>query len=244
MEFSIESWAASAPGLSDARDWRSWSEDPRPPGVGPAPELRAIPPMQRRRISTLGRHALLALEEVSTEAAPEAPRVYASRFGELKRSAELLEQLFQDGGPSPMSFSLSVHNAIGALSSIARADTLPYTAVAAGEETLEAALLEAAGLLADGAPEVLIVIYEDAIPEPWREFDALPEAAFPRAVALRVRPPQGPSGFRLRCEAADGATPAATSLPPELQLVKFLCGGAERMTRVVGARRWEWTRRG
>ena len=244
MEFSIERWAASAPGLSDARDWRSWCEDPQPLGEGPAPELSGIPPIQRRRISTLGRHALHAIGEIATDAAPEAPRVYASRFGELKRSAELLGQLFEEGGPSPMSFSLSVHNAIGALSSIARADTLPYTAVAAGAETLEAAFLEAAGLLANGAPEVLVVVYEDAIPAPWRDFEALPGAAFPRALAARVRPASDTGSIRLRCGPAQGVEPAAVSLPPELEFVHFLCSGAERLTRVVGSRRWEWTRHG
>lgn len=244
MDFSIESWAASAPGLSETRDWRSWCEDPRPVAEGPTPELSGVPPLQRRRISTLGRHVLHAVEVIATDAAPAAPRVYASRFGELKRSAELLGQLFEEGGPSPMSFSLSVHNAIGALSSIARSDTQPYTAVAAGEETLETALHEAAGLLADGAPEVLVVMYEDAIPEPWQPFDAPWPTTFPRAVALRVAPAHGGSRIRLQGGAASGPPPVPASLPPELQLVRFLSSGADRLTRVVGARRWDWVRHG
>lgn len=242
MEFCIERWAASAPGLRDAQAWRSWCEAPGPLREAPAPELSGIPPMQRRRISALGRHALHALEEVAHGADPETPRIYASRFGELHRSADLLGQLLEDGGVSPMSFSLSVHNAIGALSSIARSDQRPYTAVAAGEETLEAAFVEATALLADGAPEVLIVAYEDAIPEPWAGGAPLPSTDFPRAVALRVTPPKATARMALRCEDPGEATRAATLLPPELQLVSFLSSDAARLDRVVGSRRWEWVR--
>jgi hypothetical protein len=81
------------------------------------------------------------------------PLVFASRHGDVARSMDLLGALASDQPLSPTGFGLSVHNAIAALYSIARGHRGNYLALAAGQATVEAACLEAAGLLADGARE-------------------------------------------------------------------------------------------
>lgn len=248
MDFCIERWAAWAPGITDPVAWDAWLGRPERPGIHEAPELKQLPPMQRRRVSGLGRYALSAAYEVQADAPDDAPLVFASRYGELSRSVELLEQLARGEALSPMSFSLSVHNAIGALSSIARADTAAYTAVAAGEETLEAAFTEACGLLADGHRAVLVVSYDEPVPEVWREVSDEGGRSFPRALGFRViRREDGP-GFSLESRHAAPAADAGLHgdagprLPADLEVLRFLRTSEPVLERAIGNRRWRWVR--
>ncbi|HET9679520.1 MAG TPA: beta-ketoacyl synthase chain length factor, partial [Gammaproteobacteria bacterium] len=64
----------------------------------------------------------------------------------------------------PTSFSLSVHNSIVGLYSMARQDTAATTVIAAGSDTLPQALIEAAGCLHRQHPEVLLVYADDELP--------------------------------------------------------------------------------
>jgi hypothetical protein len=61
-------------------------------------------------------------------------------------------------------FGLAVHNASAGLFSIARADRANHIALAAGPATIEHAVIEACGLLADGAPMVLLVACDAPLP--------------------------------------------------------------------------------
>ena len=63
-----------------------------------------------------------------------------------------------------------MHNAVAALYSIAQCHTDNTVVVAAGRATVAAALTEAAALLADGAPEVLVVCYEAPLPDDYASF--------------------------------------------------------------------------
>lgn len=243
MDFCIERWAAWAPGFSDPVSWQAWFQNPERPGIHDAPELKQLPPMQRRRVGALGRYALSAAYALQETAPADVPVIFASRYGELSRSAELLTQLAQGEALSPMSFSLSVHNAIGALSSIARGDTTSYTAVAAGDETLEAAFTEAAGLLADDVDEVLIVAYDEPVPEVWGHFEDLRALAFPRALGFRVRRRESGPGFSLTSTAAPDAPVARPAeLPADLEVLRFLVRDDAVLERRVGTRRWRWVR--
>ncbi|MCP3140980.1 beta-ketoacyl synthase chain length factor [Pyxidicoccus sp. QH1ED-7-1] len=201
--------------------------------------MTEMPAMMRRRVERLGRIALQAAYGCQAEA-PPCPVVFASRYGELSRSVELLEQLARATPLSPTSFSLSVHNAIGALFSIARGDTTAYTAVAAGEETVEAAFVEGCALLSEGAPEVMVVVYDEPLPRPYQHFQEY--AAFPHAWACRLRAADGASGYRLTCGAATGAPEhtGAEALPAGLSVLRMLAGGAEGFEHAVGPRRWRW----
>ncbi len=240
VDFAIDRWSAWAPGLSDIAAWESWLSRPYPLQSGGVPALSEMPAMMRRRVERLGRVALQAAYTCQ-EGPAESPIVFASRYGDLSRSVELLTQLAQSTPLSPTSFSLSVHNAIGALYSIARGDTGGYSAVASGPETVEAAFVEACGLLADGAKDVLVVVYDEPIPTPWQRFAEY--ADFPRAFACRVRPAEGTSGVRLSCHAKPDTEQSSTeALPPDLAALRFLVSDVERYEHRVGHRCWQWQR--
>lgn len=112
--------------------------------------------MQRRRIERIGRMAMQAAYWCSSTTAG-VPLVFASRHGDVQRSYELLRQLASEEPMSPTQFGLSAHNAIAALYSIVHGERGSYLALAAGRATAEAALVEVAGLLAEGADEVQLV---------------------------------------------------------------------------------------
>jgi hypothetical protein len=242
MGFSIQRWAAWAPGLVHPADWEAWLRQPHPLPAEGTPALTEMPAMMRRRVDRLGRIALQSAYGAHADA-PDAPVLFASRYGDLGRSLELLTQLARSEPLSPTSFSLSVHNAIGALYSIARGDTASYGAIAAGEETVEAAFTEALGLLADGAPRVMVVVYDEPVPAPWKHF-ARDDAAFPRAWACLLGPGEGPEAIHLGCDAnAPGsAEPPTADLPADLRALRFLVSGGSRWEHAVGARKWRWER--
>ncbi|MCP3102391.1 beta-ketoacyl synthase chain length factor [Myxococcus sp. K15C18031901] len=241
MVFSVHHWAAWAPGLVGHDAWTSWLARPHPLPSEGTPPLTEMPAMMRRRVDRLGRIALQAAYTCQRDA-PPCPGVFASRYGEMGRSVELLETLARAEPLSPTSFSLSVHNAMGALFSIARGDTTAYSAVAAGAETVEAAFVEACGLLADGAPEVQLVVYDEPLPRP---FDSFTERRMvPHAWACRVRAAQAGSGVTLTCHGVDGDAPRAEpgDLEDDLAVLRFLVGGAAAYDHAVGSRLWRWRR--
>lgn len=144
--------------------------------------------MMRRRIDRLGRMAC-QVAYWCHEPREDVPVVFASRYGDATRSLALLGDLAQGQPLSPTGFGLSVHNAVAALYSMARGDTANSVVVAAGRATVAAALTEAAGLLADGAPEVLVVYYESPLPADYACFHDEPALNYAwawRVAAARV----------------------------------------------------------
>jgi hypothetical protein len=192
-------------------------------------------------VERLGRAALQTSYWVQGDQPPGAV-VFASRQGDVARALLLLRQLANGETMSPASFSMSVHNALGALYSIANAYTEPYTAIAAGENTVEAAFMEALGQLADGVPDVLLVYYDEPLPPPYGIFDD--GIAFARACAYRLSLAQT-GGFSLHAaaRAPDSEIQNTASLPADLAVFDFLVNhGAQRLVRTVGPRQWEWSR--
>src|SRR5690606_36475953 len=83
-------------------------------------------------------------------------------------------------------FSLSVHNSVIGLWSIMRGETSEMTALAAAGDGLEHGAFEAAALLAEGAPAVLLVITEEQPPEAYADW--IDDVPFPYAVGLLLPP--------------------------------------------------------
>lgn len=208
----------------------------------PLPKLTEMPPMMRRRVEPLGRMALHVAYASQGQDAP-LPVVFASRYGDVPRSIALLRQLVDGQTPSPTAFSLSVHNAIGALWSIAGGHTAPYTAIAAGDETVEAAFTEAIGLLADGAPAVMVVCYDEPLPAPYDVYAGHPDT--PHAWACRLRLSHG-AGISLSSVAATAGAAAGTDAPPDRsadrRVLQFLRSDAVALDHRAGARLWQWRR--
>ncbi len=199
MRFVVAAWSAWAPDLTDADAWRAWARAPWCPAGDDRPELPQYPMMLRRRAERLARMALQTVSEV--RGAAPCPMVWASHRGETQRAVPLLRDLAETGTVAPGPFSLSVHNAVSALESIAHADSGNYTALAAAGESAELAVVEALGLLADGHEEVIVSVYDETIPECYRPY--VDDADAPFAWSWRVRRAGADPGFELGWE--DGA---------------------------------------
>lgn len=184
--FNIAQWRAWAPGLATTEDWQQWSRNPTvPDDQDDAPDVSFLPAMQRRRLSRLARMAF-SVGWPLAEGHDRLPLVFVSRHGETPRTFDILSDLAADQPLSPTQFSLSVHNAVIGLWSILRGETSEMTALAAAGDGLEHGVLEAAALLADGAPAVLLVVAEENPPRayaPW-----IDDVPFPYALGLLLTP--------------------------------------------------------
>ncbi|MDW5416431.1 beta-ketoacyl synthase chain length factor [Iodobacter sp. CM08] len=229
IRFQIAKWAAWAPAANTSQasllNLAGLSNE--------APSLSEMPAMLRRRAGRLGKTALHTAYQAA-EQGTACPVIFASRYGDITQSVEQLQLLAQSGVVSPSAFSMSVHNAISALFSIARKDTASYTAIAAGEETIEAAFTEAIGLLADDdAASVLLVCYDEPLPAPHHVFTESP--AFAHAFACRLV--KADRGFSLSSHAT---THPADDLPDGLAILHFLLSEQHSLRHTAGARTWLW----
>ena len=176
LTLPIRRWHAWAPGLTEPAAWQTWfaSGAASLPVESAAAPVEFVEPMLRRRLSPLSRTALhCAHAALAGERAEQL--IFASRHGELGTTVNLLRQLAQAEPLSPMGFSLSVHNSAAGLYGIASKDNTPATAVAAGRDSLQACLLEAAAMRASGVGAVLISYVEQDLPAPyapWQEAEA------------------------------------------------------------------------
>lgn len=246
IEFSVTGWSAWAPGLPQAQDWIDWAraDAPAAPDGEGAPALADVPPVMRRRIDRLGRMAISATDDCDDSPRREdIPLVFVSRHGDVAGSVDLLRALGQAEPLSPTAFSLSVHNAVAALYSIVRKRRGNYLALAGGAASVENACIEAAALLADGAPEVLLVCYDGPLPEVYADFADEPAHAY--AWCWRLAP-AGTPGERmsLAWEADDLAPAAAPELQHGLALHHFLLSGRAQLDIAVEDQRWRWRRHG
>lgn len=221
IHFVINAWAAFAPGLKSEADWLVWAGAPWCPQGSAQADVAAMPAMARRRLNALGRMAA----EVSYAAADEVgmPTVFASRYGDSSRSLELLAGLARGEAVSPTAFGLSVQNAIGALVSMVRDDRANMLAIAGGAASAAAGLIEAAALLADGVPEVLLVHYDAPLPGDYAQFHDEPQAAYAWAWRLGRATQPGVQGLTLTRTPEAGV---GLSTTPELPMGLALLRGA------------------
>lgn len=151
--------------------------------------LNDMPVMLRRRASAPGKMALIAAYRCLREQhdIQSIPTLFCSRHGECGRSVSLLNDLVRDIPLSPMSFSLSTHNATSGLFSIARHDPSNNIAISSGKSTIEHAVIEACGLLADGAPAILLIAYDHQLPPIFNNYHDCDEQ--PYAFAWLIQRP-------------------------------------------------------
>lgn len=258
LEFGVRAWAATAPALHTPDAWQAWCRSPwLPDGTG-LPALSSMAPMLRRRVNAIGKAALLPAYDVAGTPVPaseggsrlpQIPSVFASRHGDSERAFEMLSELAANAPISPTAFGLSVHNAIGALFSIDRGETSVQQAVAAGCDTVEAAVVEAAALLADGADEVLLVCYDAPLPAAYSEFADEPGCLFGWAWRMG-RPRAGDPAMRLEIVAQRGTREAEDTdtahpvLPHGLDVLRFFLAGEPELMHRGERAIWRWQRHG
>ncbi|SHG68126.1 beta-ketoacyl synthase chain length factor [Massilia sp. CF038] len=240
LKFSIAAHSAWAPGITTPQEWDRWSAEPTRIGEGPEPSVRAMPAMLRRRAGFLGKMAL----EVAYECLggrTDVPTVFCSRHGEVTRAVELLGELARGEALSPTTFGLAVHNASAGLFSIARVDRANHIALAAGQATIEHGVVEACGLLADGAPMVLLVAYDAPLPDLLAQFEDCDEQPYAWAW-LMTAPAQDVITLSLEAALPAQAAAAPGVRPPGLDVLLFQRSGARLFEHVTGAQRWRWSR--
>lgn len=147
---------------------------------GETVDVSFVPPLTRRRLSPLQKIYFALAHAVAPP--PGARAVFASRDGEDTLTRRLVDDFRADGTVSPYCFSSSVYNAAPGLWSIFSADRASYTAVAAAEETIDCALLEAFGT---DAP-VMGLVAEETSGGFGAAFVLERESARPGARPLRV----------------------------------------------------------
>ncbi len=147
--------------------------------------LANIPGMLRRRLTPLARTVFSAIHHCGLDKPDRLPMVFSSNHGELAKSFHMMEQLQAGEEISPTHFSLSVHNAIAGLFSMAFQNQQECSVIAPGMEGMAAGFIEAAGLLQEGHDEILLVFYDEPL------VDFYPTAPFrlsaaEMALALRL----------------------------------------------------------
>jgi len=239
LQFSISAHAAWAPGVNTPGQWLAWAKAPYRIGEGADPAVAAMPAMLRRRAGFLGKMAL-EVAYACLDGRTDVPTVFCSRHGEVTRAVDLLGELALGEALSPTAFGLAVHNASAGLFSIARADRANHIALAGAGATVEHGVLEACALLADGAPQVLLVAYDAPLPALLSGFEDCDEQ--PYAWAWLMTPAAG-DVISLSLDApGDASAPAPDAMPAGLQVLRFQLSGARRHQRICGAQRWTWAR--
>jgi hypothetical protein len=164
--------------------------------------------------------------------------IFASRHGELSRTTELLLDLAKGVPISPTGFSMSVHNTGAGLYAISNRDQSASTAISAGLDTLEAAFMEAVSLLASNrAKQVMLVIADEPLPEPYHQFAVGREFSFAAAFLLG----SGNDGKTISLSMANRTGTKESTEQHGLLFLRFLL--KEEMNLVIQGQRltWIWT---
>ena len=155
-EFTLRNWCAFAPGLDYPSD--------KLVSVDGSAALASVPKLMQRRLSPLAKAVFAVAHHCLADTnGKELPVVFSSAHGEICKSLELLQTIQAGEALSPTAFSLSVHNAIAGLFSIAFGIHEEITVLAPCREGIAAAFVEGLGLLQEGADEVLLLFYDEPI---------------------------------------------------------------------------------
>jgi len=234
--------ASNSPMVFTVRAWSAWNEDGSSGETDSAGShhIQSAPPsLLRRRVGPLGQHALRLAWDMACSG--EARLIASSRHGEFHRSLGIMEGIVAGEGVSPAEFTLSVHHALIGLLSIVRGNGRGHTAVAAGRESLCFGFLDAVAGLADAPEEpVLLIHYDEPLPQPFTRF--APETGLALALVLALAA-SGP-GEAMTLATKPTAPPAPDSAPdPAAGLVGFLADAAVPRFTFVGPRMtWTWAR--
>ena len=183
---------------------------------GRAAGTDAVPMGLRRRMP---KFSLAAVRSAVGVATPGCELVFASRYGDVATAMQLSEAIVAADLLSPSSFSACVHNAAPGLTAQVVGEKSSHTAVAAGDASLAAGLLEAWLRLSSGeASQVLVFYAEQPMTGIYAEFEHEPGVPF---VALAVR---------LALGAAEDGAEVGRGRAGALALIEALEAGAVAVT--------------
>lgn len=231
-DFLLRQWQAWIPEL-DTKDSRLIEPDN-------TDIPKAVPKMLQRRLTPLAR-AVFNVASPCIELNNNLPVVFSSAHGEICKSLAMLKTIQAGEALSPTAFSLSVHNAIAGLFSIAYGNNQEITVLAPGQEGIAPAFIEALGMLHEGADEVLIILYDEPIADfyPIAPFNL--NTALPCALALKIALTGAGVPFRVyRSQQSrdDGEHPVQL-----LALIKFLLSEAQSLSLGNQGHSWTWCKK-
>ncbi len=220
ISFGIKDWAGWMPGAATTQEWQEWVDQGAPTrndsdSSSPEtnkPNVSAIPPMLRRRLSPMGRAAVSVMMPLYEQYGP-MPIVYISRHGEVSRTLDMLQDIATEEPLSPTAFSLSVHNAVAGLFSIQQKATSAITAIAATADDLIPSLLEARGQINHTTPYVLCVFCDAPVPDFYHS-QLTPSFLYSAAFVVSAE-----EEFSLQTHSSTSAT---SELPQALSFLRFL----------------------
>jgi len=177
FDFMVCKWSAWSPETNDGDDRLIDANNVSVPAC--------VPKLLQRRLTPLAK-AVFAVADRCINTDEALPVVFSSAHGELSKSLEMLKAIQASEELSPTAFSLSVHNAIAGLFSIAYHNHQEITVIASGREGIAPAFIDALGILYEGAGEVLVVLYDEPIADfyPTAPFNL--NSAAPCVLALRL----------------------------------------------------------
>ncbi len=239
MRFRVTDWMACAPGREQKADWLAWAQGDLSRAAQPSAQP-TLPATLRRRVSAIGQMAFQAAYGM-----PQVPRarfVFCSRHGEFRRTRSLLEALARREPTSPADFSLSVHNALAGLLSIAWKNDAGHTALAAGVDSFGFGLLEAAACVASGREEaVLLVYFDEPLPDEYAVFRLGDEPSLALALLLEPARRDG-EDLTLSVEPRVTREAAQAASVQALDFLHFLLSGESERLFPGGSVRWRWRR--
>ncbi|TAK59763.1 beta-ketoacyl synthase chain length factor [Methylobacter sp.] len=238
VDFIVRQWNAWAPGISCREDWQTWRDRQTFAQQEKAAIPAAVPKALQRRLSPLAR-AVFNAADGCIDNDKSLPIIFSSAHGEVNKSLEMLQSMQKGEEVSPTAFSLSVHNAIPGLFSMAYGNHQEITVIAPGQDGIAPAFIEALGLLQERhADEVLIVLYD----EPLSDFyPSLPFALnAPAMCALALRISLTGVGLSLQLNRSSAHRDDDEHALQIFSFIKFLV--ADDKALVLGNHRhsWEW----
>lgn len=199
-----------------------------------------LPASLRRRISPIGRKVLEAAWATLPDDGVMPRLILSSRHGEYDRTLGLLSELAHSGEVSPAEFSLSVHHALAGLLSIATNNSAGHAAISAGPETFACAMLEAAACLGESDEPVLLMHFDEVLPEIYATVAGETQAEKAVALALLLLPEDADDGELFTFDMAPA--PELGTDPLALRFADLLTSGAESAFGNGPRMSWRWHR--
>ena len=191
--------------------------------------------MQRRRMSRLTKMALTVALDVTVDA-PVDYSIFCSQHGEIVRTREILTSISDGVEISPTAFAQSIHNTSSGLYTIIAKSNHASTSIASGANSFAHAWLEAQAYLV-GNPEhrVLLVDFDEVIPEEYRSYSQQIDCDHALAMLLTVAR-KGGIEMRRSSDASD------QDLPQGPQFLAWIQSEKKSLTLGSDGQGWQWVR--
>ncbi len=236
MQFKIKDIKALAPNLQTLAQWQQWATAPVfTQGEVTVPKLEFIPMMQRRRLSKFARLCCFTLHELTQR--NDIPMVFVSRFGDLVKTDELIEDVVDNQTLSPTKFALSVHNAVAGQYSILTDNKQPSTTIAAGSDSFHMGLCDALARLKQSDNDELIMVCTETI-TPQKYTPYISEQQVDHSVAILLSKTQGREVQLTPSTNSDAAT--TERLPQALAFMAWFFGDQATSTIISAQKQWHW----